>query len=192
MTLRSGTIFFKILLLIGVSSLVIMQLVAAAGTQGNSKNYSWQSGDTNCDKTMSFCWYDADVVSDPEVTAYGNRWISQDKDEKPLEWVTQVRCVQQLHVCILARNQKMSDGSRTNTDLYRIEEWNDYQIRTAGVGDSVRGNECEIDSLLLNRSEGSVSMLSVPGPKAATKGCTGIMKPKTVIYKLEIGLPSLK
>jgi hypothetical protein len=158
--------------------------------QDHTKKYLWQEGDTGCDKTFSFCWYSAELVSDPTVTAYGNRWVSQDKEERPLEWITEVHCAQELHVCILARNQKISNGSRTNIDLYRIEEWNDYQIRTVGVGDRSRGNECEIDSLLLNRSEGSVSMLSVPGPKAATKGCLGVMKPKTVIYKLEIGLPN--
>ncbi len=46
-----------------------------------------------------------------------------------------------------------------------------------------------IDTLLLNRVEGSVSMLSAPGPAATTRGCTGFPKPKTVVYKLEIGLP---
>jgi len=172
-------------------ALDITLFASVAWAQGLPTKYLWQEGDTGCDKTMSFCWYGAELVSDLQVTAYGNRWVSQDKEEKPLEWITEVRCVQELHICILARNQRIGKGSRTSTELYRIEEWNDYQIRTVGVGDSVRGNECEIDSLLLNRSEGSVSMLSVPGPKAATKGCLGVMKPKTVVYKLEIGLPTL-
>jgi hypothetical protein len=139
---------------------------------------------------VTFCWFGADLVSDPTVTAYGNRWVSQDKEEKPFEWITEVRCVQGLHVCILARNQKVMNGSLTNIDLYHIEEWNNYQIRALGENDRPQGKECEIDTLLLNRSEASVSMLSVPGPAAATKSCLGIMKPKTVVYKLEIGLPT--
>jgi hypothetical protein len=73
--------------------------------------------------------------------------------------------------------------------LYKVEEWNEYQIRAVGESDFPRGKECEIDSLLLNRAEASVSMLSVPGPAATTKICLGIVKPKTVIYKLEIGPP---
>jgi hypothetical protein len=85
----------------------------------------------------------------------------------------------------------IGNGSQTNIDLYRIEEWSSYQIRAIGESDFPRGRECEIDTLLLNRAEGSVSMLSTPGPAAATQACIGIMKPKTVVYKLEIGLPGL-
>ena len=78
---------------------------------------------------------------------------------------------------------------RTNIDLYRIAEWSSYQIRAIAENDLPPGQECEIDTLLLNRVEGSVSMLSAPGPAATTRGCTGFPKPKTVVYKLEIGLP---
>lgn len=170
--------------------LVVVLFASLAWSQSTPKKYPWQDGDTPCDKTMSFCWYGSETVSDPEVTAYGNRWVAQDREEKPLEWITEVRCIQKLQVCILARNQKISNGSRTNIKMYRVEEWRDYEIRTVGVGDGPRGRDCEIDSLLHNRAEGSVSMLSVPGPGATLKGCMGIMKPKTVIYKLEIGLPN--
>jgi hypothetical protein len=166
-------------------------LASVAWTQDHPKKYPWQSGETPCNESMSFCWIGSEAVSDPEVTAYGNRWVTQDKDEKPLEWVTEVRCIQKMRICILARNQKIGRGSHTNIDMYPVEEWSDYQIRTVGVGDAPRGSgkECEIDSLLLNRSEGSVSMLTVPGPGATAKVCLGIIKPKTVIYKLEIGSP---
>jgi hypothetical protein len=174
----------------GTLILVIMLCASVARAQDQPKKYPWQFEDTNCDKTMSFCWFGSEIVSDPEVSAYGNRWISQDKDEQPLEWVTLVRCVQVLHICILARNQKISNGSRTYIDLYHVEEWNNYQIRAIGENDLPRGKECEIDTLLLNRAEGSVSMLSVPGPAAATKVCLGVLKPKTVVYKLEVGLPT--
>ena len=138
---------------------------------------------------MTFCWYGAEDTSDPQVTAHGNRWTTQDKDEKPFEWITEVRCLMDFKLCIVARNQKVLNGSQTNIDLYRIEEWSSFQIRAIGESDWPRGKECEIDTLLLNRAEGSVSMLSTPGPAAATKGCTGIMKSKTVVYKLEIGPP---
>jgi hypothetical protein len=145
--------------------------------------------DTSCTLGMTFCWYGSDLVADPEVTAYGNRWVSEDKDEKPFDWVTEVRCVQVLKVCILARNQKIASGTQTNIDLYFVKEWNEHQIRAVEESDFAHGEECEIDTLLLNREEASVSMLSVPGPAATTKRCEGIMKPKTVLYKLQIGLP---
>jgi hypothetical protein len=170
------------------ASLAFVATIASPQPQQRQK-YPWQDADMNCNKTVTFCWYGVEDVSDPQVMAYGNRWTSQDKEEKPLEWITEVRCVKDLNLCILARNQKMMNGSQTNIDLYRIEDWSTVQIRTIGKGDGPKGKECEVDTLLLNRVEGSVSMLSTPGPAAATKGCMGIMKPKTVVYKLEIGLP---
>jgi len=45
--------------------------------------------------------------------AYGNRWVSQDQSEKPFEWITEVRCLSEYKLCILARNQKVLDGSQT-------------------------------------------------------------------------------
>ena len=82
------------------------------------------------------------------------------------------------------------NGSQTNIDLYRIEEWSTVQVRAIEESDFPKGRECEVDTLLLNRVEGSVSMLSAPGPVATTKACMGIIKkPKTVVYKLEIGPP---
>ena len=156
----------------------------------HQQKYPWQHGDTNCNETMTFCWYGSEDVSDPQVTTHGNRWVSQDNTEKPFEWITEVRCLKDSKLCILARNQKVLNGSLINIDLYRIEEWSSHQIRATGESDWPHGKECEIDTLLLNRVEGSVSMLSVPGPAAATKACMGIMKPKTVVYKLEIGPPT--
>lgn len=171
------------------ASLAFVATIASPQQQHHQK-YPWQHGDTNCNDTMTFCWYGVEDVSDPQVTAYGNRWSSQDKEEKPFEWITEVRCLKDFKLCILARNQKVPNGgSLTNIDLYRIEEWSSYQIRAIEESDLPKGKECEIDTLLLNRAEGSVSMLSTPGPAAATKACMGIMKPKTVVYKLEIGLP---
>jgi hypothetical protein len=166
----------------------ILLFVSVASSQEPSTKYAWQSKGTHCNESMTFCWYGSETVSDPEVIAYGNRWVSADKDEKPMEWVTQVRCIRRLNVCILARNQKLMGGSITNTDMYRVEEWNNYQIRAVGESDWPRGKECEIDSLLLNRAEASVSMLSTPGPGATSKGCAAILKPKTVVFTLELGV----
>jgi hypothetical protein len=73
--------------------------------------------------------------------------------------------------------------------MYHVEEWNDYQIRAIGENDFPQGRECEIDTLLLNRVDGSVSMLSAPGPAASAKGCTALMTSKTVMYTLEIAQP---
>jgi hypothetical protein len=167
----------------------ILLIVISVSTAGQSQKYPWQHSDTKCNEWMTFWWYGSEDVSDPQVTAHGNRWVAQDKDEKPFEWITEVRCLKDSKVCILARNQKVMNGSQTNIDLYRIEEWSAVQIRAIGETDWPKGKECEIDTLILNRVEGSASMLSAPGPAAATKGCMGIMKPKTVVYKLEIGPP---
>ena len=84
------------------------------------------------------------------------------------------------------------NGRVTNIDLYQIEQWSSYEIRAKGENEFPQGKECEIDTLMLNRVEGSMSMLSTPGPAAATKVCAGpfgTIKPKTVVYTLEIGPP---
>jgi hypothetical protein len=171
--------------------IVLLSVLSLAVPQ---QKYPWQrSADAHCNETVTFCWYGAEDVSDPEVTAYGNRWTAQDKEEKPFEWITEVRCLSHSKLCILARNQKVANGSQTNIDLYRVKEWSSFEIRAIGENDFPQGKECEIDTLILNRVEGSVSMLSAPGPAAATKICAGPLgniKPKTVVYKLEIGPPN--
>jgi hypothetical protein len=170
--------------------LVVLLFTSAAWTQNARKKYPWQANNTNCNATFTLCWYGAGEVSDPEVTAWGNRWVTQDKEEKPFEWITEVRCVQKQHLCIFAHNRGFGVGkSRTEIDLYQVQEWSDYQIRAIGENDFPQGHECEIDTLLLNRVDGSVSMLTTPGPAASTKGCTVLMTLKTVMYSLEIGLP---
>jgi hypothetical protein len=170
--------------------LIVLLFASAAWAQNAPKRYPWQSNNTSCNATFTLCWYGSDEVSDPEVTAYGNRWVTQDKNEKPFEWITEVRCLQKLHLCIFAHNRGFGVGkSRTEIDVYHVEEWSEYQIRAIGENDFPQGKECEIDTLLLNRVDGSVSMLSAPGPAASTKGCTALMTLKTVMYTLEIGQP---
>ena len=68
--------------------LVLALLASVASSQNTPKKYPWQHGDTSCNETMTFCWYGSELVSDPEVTANGNRWVAQDKEEKPFEWIT--------------------------------------------------------------------------------------------------------
>src|SRR5713226_275201 len=79
------------------AAFAVMAFVTSFASFGSSQpqqqKYPWQHGDTQCNETLTFCWYDVEVVSDPEVTAYGNRWTTQDKDEKGFEWITEVRCV---------------------------------------------------------------------------------------------------
>ena len=171
-----------------MAAAVILIVFCAITLLGQSQRYPWQHGNTHCNETMTFCWYGAELVSDPMITAHGNRWASQDKDEKPFEWITAVRCIKDAKLCILARNQKVFNGSQTNIDLYKVDEWGSVQVRAIGEN-YPRGRECEIDTLILNRVEGSVSMLSTPGPAAATPFCTALIKPKTAVYKLEVGPP---
>src|SRR5467141_535884 len=144
--------------------LLIVFVLVAVVAASQSPKYPWQHGGTQCNETMTFCWYGAEDVSDAQVMAHGNRWIAQDKDEKPFEWITEVRCLKDSKLCILARNQQVMNGSQTNIDLYRIDEWTSFQIRAVSENDLPKGKECEIDTLILNRVEGSVSMLSTPGP----------------------------
>lgn len=88
----------------------------------------------------------------------------------------------------MAHNVKVvGNVTETYIDLYRVVEWTSVQIRTTGENFFPPGEECEFETLLLNRVEGSVSLLLTPGPAAATKPC--VIKPKTVVYKLEIGPP---
>jgi hypothetical protein len=174
-----------------VMVLAILLFSCTTWAQTSPKKYPWQGRGTSCTPTMTFCWYGSDLVKDPEVTAYGNRWVSQDKDEKPFEWVTEVRCIQVLHLCILARNQEVPfvGGTLSSIDLYYVKEWSEHEIRAVEESDFSHGQECEIDTLLLNREEASVSILSVPGPAATTKRCDAVMKPKTVLYKPQLGSP---
>jgi hypothetical protein len=172
--------------------ILAITLSALMALPQQATKYQWQHEGSPCNEKMTFCWYGDEDVLNPQVIAYGNRWTPQDKEEKPFEWVTGVRCLKEMKVCILARNHKVARGSQTHIDLYQIEEWSSFQIRAILENGLPQGNGCEIDSLLLNRAEGSVSMLSVPGPAASTQACSKIMKPKTVVYKLEIGPPNSK
>jgi hypothetical protein len=138
-----------------------------------------------CNDTMTFCWYGPYSDQSDEVDAWGNHWVSDDKSESPLEWVTEVRCVHRLNVCILARNQSLSlkDAHITNVDLYKVTRWDGNQV--TAVGEQSTFTSCEEDLLSLNRTERSALMTSSPGPSADKERCTKIQgKPMTVMYRL--------
>jgi hypothetical protein len=104
-------------------SIAIISVILFASTvwaQVTPRKYPWQAKDTSCTPDMTFSWYGSDLVTNPEVTAFGNRWVSQDKDEKPFEWITEVRCVKALHICILARNEKLSFSDKTLTSIESV------------------------------------------------------------------------
>src|SRR5258705_12410146 len=77
--------------------------------------YSWEDKGSGCDKNWTFCWRGPEDVSDPQVMAWGTRWTTQDKEEHPFEWITEVRCLKNHKLCIVARNQKVPIGSGTMT-----------------------------------------------------------------------------
>jgi hypothetical protein len=141
--------------------------------------------DHPCDKYMKFCWYGPYQDGSDEVDAWGTLWKSDDPTEKSLEQVTEVRCVKKLHICIKARNQKVTflDSSVTNIDLYNVRSWDNTQIRA--VMEEVTVPECEQETLVINRAEQSVLIMSSPGPHGNEKRCTDFMgPPKTVVYRL--------
>jgi hypothetical protein len=146
-----------------------------------------QSANTKaaCNDTMTFCWYGPYQDGSDDVTAWGTVWKSDDANEKSLEYVTEVRCIKRLRVCINARNQKgFFDIPRlTNIDLYNVRSWNNTEIRA--VMDEITWPDCEQNTLVINRVERSAVVISSPGPRGNEKQCTGIVgQPKTVVYRL--------
>jgi hypothetical protein len=155
------------------SALAILSLLCAPAMFGQNTS---QEG---CNEKRTFCWH-----SD-EVEAWGELWKSDDPSKKPLEQVTEVRCVKKLHVCIKARNQQRHFGlpSLTNIDLYNVRSWDHTQIRA--VMDEALDSECEQDTLLVNLVEQSATLISSPGPQGNEKHCTNFIgPPKTVVWRL--------
>jgi len=137
-----------------------------------------------CDKEMNFCWYDPYPDGSDEVEAWGDRWISQDKNEKNFEISSEIRCVKKLGVCMYASSQLVFGSKRiTKIDLLQITRWDNNQI--TADGENASREPCDRDSYIINRGDHSVTMVSSPGPRAESSSCTAVMgKPKTVIYKL--------
>ena len=137
-----------------------------------------------CNKGLTFCWLGPYSDNSDEAQAWGNRWVSQDKAEKPLEQVVEVRCLKAFEICIVAHNQLFFSYKRlTSIDIYRVSVWNENQINAKEEHGVLA--KCEEDSLIINRAEQSTLLVASPGPDADKKVCTDIMgNAKTVIYQL--------
>lgn len=136
-----------------------------------------------CNKDLTFCWYGPYADESDEVEAWGNRWSTDDPSEKPLEVNTEVRCVKRLHVCLKAGSQKALGQIITKVDILPVTRWDSEQITADGEGNSVE--PCERNTFVVSRVDGTVLMISSPGPRADSSGCRGVLgKPKTVTYKL--------
>lgn len=141
-----------------------------------SLNFLGQSKQTtSCNEKSTFCWY-----SD-EASASGDRWVSPDKKEPPLEFVTAIRCVKSLKLCINARNLELLGKRITVVDLFYVSKWGSVQIE-ATREDRPADLGCTSDALLLNKVEQTATLVSTPGP--AGKDCAALLKPKTVSYTL--------
>lgn len=138
-----------------------------------------------CDKETTFCWYGPYQDGSDEVDAWGDRWVAQDKSEKSLEISTAIRCVKRIGLCIYASSQIVLGSRRvTKVDLLPITRWDNAQI--TADGESASREPCDRDSYLINKGDRSVTLVSSPGPKAESSGCTAFMgKPKTVVYRLQ-------
>lgn len=134
-----------------------------------------------CNEKNTFCWYGPYSDNSGEASASGNRWVSPDKSETPLDWVTAVRCIKSLKVCIFARNMQLLGERTTIVDIFYVTKWGAVQIEARR---EERGPDlgCSTDSLLLNKMEQAATLVSTPGPAANSKGC--LVKPKTVTYSL--------
>jgi hypothetical protein len=114
---------------------------------------------------------------------------ADDPSEKPLEGATEVRCVKKLHVCIRARNEKASGflPGMAYIDIFDVRSWSNTEVRATASAQPVVNPGCEEVTLVINRVERSVLLMSSPGPMGSQKRCTGNMgPPKTVVYRLEM------
>jgi hypothetical protein len=165
--------------------LTLTSLVAVGQRKAPADKYSWQWKDTSCNYAMTFCWYGPYKDNSDESNAWGNQWVSHDKDEKALRQVVEIRCLKSLGLCIHARNQIIGRKPLTNIDLYYVREWSDSQIR-ADMEGSKSPPRCEQDSLLINRADASVVLIASAGADADKEVCTALFgKPKTVTYELQ-------
>lgn len=136
---------------------------------------------TQCNKLQTFCWYGPYPDNSDEVSVSGDRWVSSDKKESPLEFVTAIRCVKSLKICINARNLELLGKRITVVDLFYVSKWSSVQIE-ATREERPMDDRCTSDSLLLNKIEETATLISTPGP--AGKDCAALLKTKTVTYTL--------
>lgn len=149
----------------GGCSVVLRWVCCSLNSPGQSKET------TSCNQKSTFCWY-----SD-EASASGDRWVSPDKKEPPLEFVTAIRCVKSLKLCVNARNLELPGKRITVVDLFYVSKWGSVQIE-ATKEDRLADLGCTSDTHLLNMVEQTATLASTPGP--ARKDCAALLKPKTV------------
>ena len=147
----------------------------------NSLAQSNQSA--SCNKGHTFCWYGPYSDGTDEVSASGDRWVSPDKKEPALEFITALRCLKSLKVCIMGRNLELLGKRITFVDVFYVSKWGSVQIEATREWQATNDG-CTVDSLLLNKVEQSATLVSTPGPTAGTKECVAMQKPKTVTYTL--------
>jgi hypothetical protein len=134
-----------------------------------------------CNKNQNFCWYGPYADNSDEASASGNRWVSPDKKEPPLEFVTAIRCLKSLKLCINARNLELLGKRTTVVDLFYVSKWSSVQIE-ATREDRPEDLGCTSDTLLLNKVEQTATLISTPGP--AGRDCAALLRPKTISYTL--------
>ncbi len=135
-----------------------------------------------CDQETTFCWYGPYGDGSDEVTAWGEKWTPQDSSEKAMEVHTAIRCIKKMNVCMKSATHNLFGKSITNIEVLPVRSWSAQQI-TADMEDQFE--PCEKDLYIINKMDRSVVMISSPGPRADSSGCTGVLgKPKTVVYKL--------
>jgi hypothetical protein len=129
-----------------------------------------------CSADLSFCW------TGDQVEVFGDHWISQAAREKSLEYNSSVRCVKSLNLCVYANSREFMGRRVTKSELYSVTKWDNLQVQA----ESMEGDACEIDSVILNRAAESAVLLTAPGPKANEPGCKGVLgSPRTVVYELK-------
>jgi len=165
-------------------ALVLAALLLCKATfAGQTKSSNHQKNP--CDQETNFCWYGPYDDGSDEVEVWGDRWVTQDQKDKPLEISTAIRCVKKMGVCIYAGSQIVFGSRRiTKIVLLHITRWDSNQI--SADGENASWEPCDRDSYLVNRADRSVTLISSPGPRADTASCTGFLgKPRTVVYTLQ-------
>jgi hypothetical protein len=137
-----------------------------------------------CDQQVTFCWYGPYEDGSDEVTAWGEKWASpQDSAEKVMDVHTAIRCVKKMKVCLKSATHNIGGKPITNIEILPVKSWSAQQI-TADMEDQL--DPCEKDSYIISKLDRTVLLISSPGPRADSSGCTGVLgKPKTVVFKLQ-------
>jgi hypothetical protein len=122
-----------------------------------------------CNAQTTFCWYGSDSPKPDEVLAWGSHWVSPDKTVTSFEWITEIRCVKTLRMCVLARNAAGHDGKReTNIDLFYVTNWGPTKVEATEESYKV---SCEDVMLQLNKTEQTATLISTLSVKGNPTAC---------------------